>query len=431
VSVDLPATGTMLARRQTLRQLMHWHLAIESLRNLEQSASPVAWASLEHYLGVSLRGCVTGAVDQLRREYEVVLARFRAARGIPELDAVGHELMRFRRRYLQTETLVDFYGDAVNSRTNPDIARMLRAFDFIAVECLTGVVGRLGASVPPVLTYADKGLGASILKANLRLWDGGTLSAVAAVKVTYHNRRRPTALLHECGHQAAHVLRWNEELADTLRSGLTSVPRDVAAIWASWASEIAADAFAFVYAGYASVAALADVVSGTPSEVFRYIPGDPHPVAYLRVLLGIECCRRLLGRGPWDELHTAWLTRYAPERAPSDVRQLIVASEPALARVVELSLMKPARAFGGRGLADLIPPENVSPANLRRLQTEAGPSLYRSPQLVRREAIRIVALTGLRFATEPDHFQEIVHDHDLAIANLGESQSVGTERAAA
>ena len=58
----------------------------------------------------------------------------------------------------------------------------------------------LGTPVPPVLTYVDKGLGASILRAGLRLWDGGSPSAVAAVKIARHNLVRPTALIHESGH---------------------------------------------------------------------------------------------------------------------------------------------------------------------------------------------------------------------------------------
>mgnify|MGYP006993421107 CR=1 FL=1 len=34
------------------------------------------------------------------------------------------------------------------------------------------LLDQLGKSTPVVLTYIDKGLGASILKAGLRLWDG-------------------------------------------------------------------------------------------------------------------------------------------------------------------------------------------------------------------------------------------------------------------
>src|SRR5207244_8444614 len=114
---------------------------------------------------------------------------------------------------------------------------------------------------PPVRTYVDKGLGASILRAGLRLWDGGSLSPAAAIKVTRQNLYRPTALIHETGHQVAHIVGWNEELAAALSAALAAEPPELAATWAGWSSEIAADTYAFAHTGYGSVAALHDVVS--------------------------------------------------------------------------------------------------------------------------------------------------------------------------
>lgn len=408
-----------LSRRQVLRQLMHWQLAVQGLANLDQAASPAAWATLEGYLGVSLRANLTQALVQLQRELEVILAKFRAARDVVDLNQVSHEIIRFRRRYLQTETLIDFYGDAVNSRTSRDLGSTLRAFDQLAVASMQALLPRLGAPVPPVLTYLDKGLGASILKAGLRLWDGGTVSAVAAIKVTYHNRRRPTSLLHEVGHQVAHILHWNEELAEIMSRGLVGEGPELAQIWASWASEIAADCYAFVHCGYAAVAALADVVGGSPAEVFQYFPGDPHPIAYLRVLFGVECCRRMFGRGPWDDLLEIWQVRYDPAQAPSSVRGLLNASRVSMPRIVDLSLLAPARAFANRPLTAWIDPERVNPRSLRVLESEAGAKLYSSPHWVKKESVRIVALTGLRLTTEPERFREIINQHDQAMATLG------------
>lgn len=34
--------------------------------------------------------------------------------------------------------------------------------------------------------------------------------------------------------------------------------------------------------------------------MFALRPLDPHPIAYLRVLLNAEMCRRFYGGGPWD-----------------------------------------------------------------------------------------------------------------------------------
>ena len=92
---------------------------------------------------------------------------------------------------------------------------------------------------------------------------------------------------------------------------------EIAETAAGWASEIAADSFAFAYSGYAAVVALSDVVAGRGAEVFRFIPFDPHPPGFLRVILGIEMCRRFYGMGPWDELATAWHELYPMHNAPA------------------------------------------------------------------------------------------------------------------
>ena len=145
--------------------------------------------------------------------------------------------------------------------------------------------------------YWDKGLGASILKAGLRLWDGGTENPAAMIKIARHNLFLPTSLIHETGHQMAHILGWNEELSSALLKGLSGQHRLFDQMWAGWASEIAADAFAFVHTGYAAVAALHDVIAGDRTYVFRYIEGDPHPVTYLRVLLGADVLALAAVRG--------------------------------------------------------------------------------------------------------------------------------------
>ena len=98
------------------------------------------------------------------------------------------------------------------------------------------VLGPPGRETPPVLTYVDKGLGASILRARIRLWDGGTASPVAAVKITRHNLYRPTSLIHETGHQVAHLLGWTDEFAQVLRPAL--LPHAPAEVVESWMGDV-------------------------------------------------------------------------------------------------------------------------------------------------------------------------------------------------
>ena len=236
------------------------------------------------------------------------------------------------------------------------------------------------------------------------------------MKITRQNLLRPTALLHECGHQVAHILGWNDELAAALSHALPEAPA-VGSTFAGWASEIAADCYGFACAGYGSVAALHDVVSGGPT-VFRMAAGDPHPVAYIRVLLGVEMCVRFYGAGPWDDLAEAWVAAYPLRAVPTDMRRLLETAVPLLPRIVDVCLRSPMKAFGGRPLTALVDPANVRPDALARLAAEAGSALFTSPAWVKREGIRLLALSSLRFATEPERAQEITEQYEAWMLRL-------------
>ena len=193
----------------------------------------------------------------------------------------------------------------------------------------------------------------------------------------------------------------------------------MAEAWAGWGSEVAADCFAFVHGGYASVAALADVVGGEAAGVFRFLPGDPHPISQLRVLAGVEMCRRFYGRGPWDELADSWEARYPAAAAPPSVRALLDGSRAGIRDIVETCLLTRMRAFGNRSLAELVDPARVSPGELEQLEARALRS-EPSPRWIWGECIRLVALTGLRFATRPEAALETARLQDVWMRRLGE-----------
>jgi hypothetical protein len=403
---------------QTERQVGHWALAVSRL-SLDDLASPEAWGHLERYLGVSLRRHLTGVIKRLAEEADALQALQRAAHSGTAAAEVHHKLLAFRQRFVRTEITLDFFADAINGRASPHVAGLLRACDTLAYRSMAQLLDPLGFTTPVVLSYVDKGLGASILKAGLRLWDGGDVSPVAAVKVTRHNLLRPTALIHEAGHQVAHVTRWTEELADVLLRGLSATSRELASIWSSWSSEIAADAFAFATTGFASVLALHDVLAGDARQVFRFTPGDPHPVSYLRVLLGVEMCRYFYGKGPWDELALAWTSLYPRRQLPAEVAPLFEEAEPILKLVTRLSLDTALQAFKGRPLRALVQPERVSPTALGELEQRIGPALFTSAHWLWTEPLRILALTGLRLGERPREFAEVLQLQEQAMLRLG------------
>jgi hypothetical protein len=246
-----------------------------------------------------------------------------------------------------------------------------------------------------VLTYLDKGLGASILRAGARLWDA-SLSPAAAIKITHHNLCQPTSMIHETGHQVAHLAGWTDELGEALQACVEPLSSVAAQIWRSWASEVAADVYAFALLGYAPLPALATVVDGSTPEVFRLQLGDPHPFGWLRVRLGVALCRDWFGAGPWDTLEQAWIARHPLDAAPPLAAEVARASEPLLPSLARVCLRDPMRAWGGTALSALADPRRVDPRELQRFASRAGASLHTSSYLQRVEPMRILAWTVLQ-----------------------------------
>lgn len=401
-----------------IRQVNHWLQAANRLMVQEDWASGNAWHGIDHEMGVLLK-------DYLRRSVEDVVSFGTALKGrcgadgpCQDVAAAERELLEFREKYLRCEQTVHFFAVAINSRTTSRMAALLRACDILCVRSMREILVPLGKPSPIVLTYIDKGVGASILKAGLPLWDGYK-SPLAAIKVTQHNLLRPTAIIHETGHQVAHILNWNQELSAALGHGFKGKPEMVAAAFAGWASEIAADAFAFVHTGYAAVASLHDVVCGDAYSVFAFRPNDPHPISYIRVLLNIEMCRRCFGKGPWDDLAEAFKSIYNLDKAEMAESLLIRACVDVLPEAVEIILLTAYRAFGGRSLAQVIEPARVSPRALEKLEYIAGPSLFTSHAWIWKEGIRLLAINGYKIALGVGDLQALYRQQQEWMEQLG------------
>ncbi|NUP11046.1 MAG: hypothetical protein HOW73_33795 [Polyangiaceae bacterium] len=406
-------------RDQLARQVAHWGAAADDLADVTLLAAPAAWRSLERYLGTAIETTLAESVRGLRAQADVLRARLLAAVHERDLADLHRELLRFRRRYLAVEASLDFFGDAINTRTNEKLCAYLSACDFLARESMRPVLEPTGLRVPRVLTYVDKGLGASILKAGLRLWDQQFVSPVAVIKIVRHNLQRPTALIHETGHQVAHLTKWTAQLAAALSNGLSG-NRSLADLWSGWASEIAADAFAFVHTGFASLSALHGVLAGEGSWVFRVEPLDPHPSGYVRILLVRAMCQRFFGAGPWDQLARAWIRMYPLENASPETARTFRASLDHLPKIVEIVLEREYAALGGHALVDLVDPARVKPEALLELERLAGPALYVSTDWVRRESLRLLALSGYRAATDTLHAPETLQRQHEWMTRLGE-----------
>lgn len=406
-------------RQEFARELEHWKTAIDRLADLDAVASPQTWQALEHYLGVALRQALTTVVGGIRRMAQDFDAYLRTASPDTNVQQFQARLVELRQAYLRAETTVDFYADSLATRSTPRMAALLRACDHIATRSMAEALTPMGREVPAALTYVDKGLGASILKAGLRLWDGTVENPVATIKITRHNLIRGAggAIIHEAAHQIAHMLGWIPELAQTLATGLGS--SSLGSIWAGWASEVGPDGFAHAHTGYAAAAALHDVLDGTDEAVFQYLPGDPHPISYIRVLWALQACRRTFGPGPWDRLAATWMAKHRLERSPSDIRAVLEESVRVLPRIVEIVLYTPYRAFGGRALTSLIDPRRVSPAGLAQLERDAGAAAFTSHYWAWNEAIRLMALNGYRAGLGARELHDGVAQQERWMLRLG------------
>ncbi|HYC50925.1 MAG TPA: hypothetical protein VEB19_07455, partial [Gemmatimonadaceae bacterium] len=185
---------------------------------------------------------------------------------------------------------------------------------------------------------------------------------------------------------------WVAELADAYRTRLGD--GTVGLVFSAWASEIAADAFAHVHCGYGAAMALHDVLDGSDSSVYQLIPGDPHPVSTVRILMVLEMCRQTYGDGPWERTRATWMTKHPVERCPREVRGLVEECIRLLPRAVQLTLATTYRAFGNRPLTSVIDPRRVSPQSLEQLRRESGASAFTSGYYTFNEAIRLLALTS-------------------------------------
>jgi len=384
--------------RQLRAELAHWRGAIEALVDLDAVAAPAAWAMLEGYLRLRVRERLTRSIAELAAEGSAIAVRLDA--GEP-LAQVRDRVLGLRHRYVMVETVVDFYGDAVNSRTNPALGAVLGGLDTLACDSMEMILRPLGMEVPPALVYVDKGMGAAILRAGVRLWGPGGPSPVAAIKLTRHNLGHPTALFHETGHQVAAQTGWVPQLASALSHSVAPHSATLADLWAAWASEIAADVHAFALAGWSPVPALAHVVDGPTPAVHRIRLGDPHPPAWLRVMLNAELCRAAYGAGPWDDLARTWMERHDPRRLESAGARVAAASLPVLPALAEACLTQPYPAFGGRPISALADPQLVSPTALEALQRRAGPTLLTSAYLARQRPLQIVALLTMDLPRDP------------------------------
>jgi hypothetical protein len=401
-----------------LRQIEHWLSAAENLANYKNLANDNAWKSLDVTTAKIMDNYLGKNIDDLVYSGKVLTAIIEKSNESNAKHLRG-KVKKFKADYLKIESTIHFYTSALNTRANKDVGAILKGCDILAQNCLAAFLIPLKKIVPPVITYIDKGIGAAIMKAGLRLWDG-SISPVALIKMTFHNLCRPTSLLHEAGHQIAHLLSWNTELAETLKQKLATKNPIVAKAFGKWSSEIAADAVAFSLTGFAAVAALHDVLDNDEDVVFHYDEFDPHPISFLRVLLNCAFCKIIFGNGTWDKMQQEWLQHF-PISNDRTSTSIINASMPLLAEIAEIILHSPQVAFGNKSILQLINVNNAAPEVLGKLQAQLNNKTLTIESL---NNIQLVALTGYKIGVGIYNNKQEISNMKQSLLRIGYSNSL-------
>ena len=264
--------------------------------------------------------------------------------------------------------------------------------------------GRWASTAPPALVYLDKGLGAAILRAGVRLWDRANPSPAAAIKLTRHNLslpdraaardrppgRPPDRLDRRAGRRAARdagaaVGRGRRRCGapGRARSPPTSTPSPRRAgrrcpRWPTW--------------------------STAPPRRLPASARRPAPVrAGSGCMFNVALCRSWFGAGPWDDAGRAWAHRHPPERGRRRRRRASPGSaSPPSTTSSRSAPAGPCGPSGGRRWLALARP---APGRTRPLGRAGAagrrPSLLTSSYLRRRDASRILALLAARGRDRP------------------------------
>ncbi|WP_198175315.1 hypothetical protein [Spirosoma telluris] len=109
---------------------------------------------------MKIKTFLTQSVTSLLSFGAQVTTRLAQARTAIELEDVRKQVIAFRNQYVQVETTIHLYTDAINSRTTPSVSALMRACDVLCMQSMQELLGRVNNQpVPAVLTYIDKGLG--------------------------------------------------------------------------------------------------------------------------------------------------------------------------------------------------------------------------------------------------------------------------------
>ena len=267
----------------------------------------------------------------------------------------------------QAYAFFDTFLDVLTQRHMPELGSMLRGCDHLALDAIRRPHPALNLVEPP-LVCVNRGFGASVAREGIRM-PGGNLNPLALIDIPYTRlmeKYNLTSILHEAGHEVMVRLGLRESLPGMVRQALNrqGASKDLQEFFALWMSEIGPDFWTFLGSGIAAAGGIREILALPPQLIYRISWTDPHPPAWLRVLLNFEWCRQTWGLGLWDGWEREWLALYPLNLAPPQHRKLLEEGRAMLPVVSRALFQTRFRTLSGKALPSLFDLAKLSPSKL-------------------------------------------------------------------
>lgn len=304
---------------------------------------------------------------ELSRMVRGYLAWLRGAPRPPSAEQAQRRFNILRLRFNMIIRQFDLFASVLGQRSEHETGVWVAGLDDIAADALA-LPGDYFVP-PPMICYLDRNHGAAIRRAYTRL-PGGAPNPVAVISIP---RERmigsgiASSLVHEVGHQGAALLKLLPSLRAALHARERSAPADAPA-WRwfeRWISEIAADFWSVARIGIGSTLGLMAVLSLPKPLVFRVVPGDPHPIPWLRVKASCVFGDALYPHPQWQRLARVWEALYPRTGVDPGVLDIIARCEPVLPELAAVIADHRPASLRGRALGEVLASDQLQPERLR------------------------------------------------------------------
>ena len=258
------------------------------------------------------------------------------------------------------------FADVLTQRSEHEMGVWIAGLDDFAADALDLPGGYY--QMPPVVCYVDRGHGGAIRRARTRL-PGGDPSPVAIIKIPHERMIGSgiaSSLVHETGHEAAHLLGLLQPLRALLRWRQQAGAGSAQAwgYWERWISEVVADFWGVAKVGVASTLGLISLVSLPRAFVFRIDTRDPHPTPWIRVKLSCALGRELYPHPQWELVAKLWEMLYPMDGLDEKQKAVLEGIDASIPEFARLLVNFRPQALRGKSLKEVMPLEERHPSRL-------------------------------------------------------------------